>query len=99
MSNRIFPAAVLAAFLLGVGCAKAQAPITLCLDRDAVVRDLKEKYGEVRVAVGVSRTGALLEVFASRSGSWTVLLTAPNGPACVAATGMSWEMFPPLIEA
>ena len=33
-----------------------------------------------------------MEVFASSHGSWTMVLTMPDGKACMIATGDNWEM-------
>ena len=40
--------------------------------------------------------GAVLEVFASKKGSWTFLITMPNGLTCVVASGQSWETLAPV---
>ncbi len=41
--------------------------------------------------MGLTDKGAVLEVFASQNGSWTFLITMPNGLTCVVASGQSWE--------
>ena len=43
------------------------------------------------VSVGLSSNGTLVEVLASKSGSWTMIYTKPDGASCVIATGQSWE--------
>jgi hypothetical protein len=32
-----------------------------------------------------------MEVFTSRTGTFTVIVTSPKGPSCVVATGSAWE--------
>ncbi|MDP7547755.1 MAG: hypothetical protein QGF20_10715 [Alphaproteobacteria bacterium] len=39
----------------------------------------------------MSSNGTVVEVLASESGSWTIILTKPNGASCVVATGQAWE--------
>ncbi len=36
----------------------------------------------------------MLEVFVSDSGTWTVVVTDPEGVSCVLAAGQSWEEIP-----
>jgi hypothetical protein len=39
----------------------------------------------------LTANGGLLEVVASADGSWTIIVTMPNGMSCGVASGMSWE--------
>jgi len=48
---------------------------------------LTQTYAEVPVAAGVGDTGVLVEVFASREGSFTIVVTHPTGISCLLATG------------
>jgi hypothetical protein len=69
----------------------AQAQVA-CGTRDSVVRNLGEKYGEVRRGVGLTGSTAIFEIYASEvTGSWTILKTTPNGMACVMAVGEGWQ--------
>ena len=40
--------------------------------------------------------GSVLELLTSRGGSWTILVTAPDGTTCLMATGENWENIPKL---
>ncbi len=62
-----------------------------CGDRDKFIILLGESYAERPVAIGLTASGRVVEVFTSPSGSWTMLVTYPNGVTCVVATGNSWE--------
>jgi hypothetical protein len=62
-----------------------------CGPRDTVLDHLAREYGEVHIGQGVTSQGQLLEVLTSPSGSWTLLLSLPNGQSCIAAAGESWE--------
>jgi hypothetical protein len=61
---------------------------TLCGERTDMIRQLGEKYGESRRLVGLSGVRGVVEFFASEAtGSWTILLTSPQGTICLMATG------------
>jgi hypothetical protein len=67
-----------------------------CADYAEVRRQLGSRYGEAPVSMGLQADGRLVQVFASpRSGSWTIVTTAPSGLACILAAGRSWETAPP----
>jgi hypothetical protein len=36
-------------------------------------------------------------LFVSEKGSWTVVVSQPNGPSCILASGESWHHMPLLI--
>lgn len=72
--------------------AAAQAP--QCGAREAVLERLSDKYGEQPVSIGVTATGSLLEVLASPEGSWTIVVTVPNGPTCLVSSGDGWHNAP-----
>ncbi|MAS43852.1 MAG: hypothetical protein CML43_12135 [Rhodobacteraceae bacterium] len=68
---------------------------SMCGDRGKVVSRLAEKYGETRRGYGLQRGSAVVEVYASGdTGSWTILLSTPNGLACLLAAGQNWAPTP-----
>ena len=63
-----------------------------CGARTAVVDRLADKYGESRQSIGMAPKGRVVEVFASQeTGTWTILVTMPNGVSCLMAAGKAWE--------
>lgn len=68
--------------------ASAQAA---CAPRDAVVTRLAERYGETRQSMGLGANNAVIEVFASATGSWTITVTMANGTTCLIASGQAFE--------
>ncbi len=56
----------------------------LCAKRQALVDRLASTFGETRRAYGSQASDGLVEVFASESGSWTILVTSPDGHSCIA---------------
>lgn len=62
-----------------------------CAPRGHVVDRLMTKYGESPVSVGLGSKGALVEVFANQaSGTWTIVVTRPDGISCLAASGQDF---------
>jgi hypothetical protein len=73
--------------------AHAQQPA--CTKRSEILNHLANKYSEAPVAIGLANNGGVLEVLSSQSGkSWTIILTMPNGTACMIAAGENWEAVP-----
>ena len=73
------------------GVASAEQDQADCANRIVIVEHLKRNYQETPVAMGLTSDGKLLEVFASTTGSWSILVTSPNGISCGVAYGSSWE--------
>ena len=87
--------AVLGALLIGWGAFSSSAQAqTMCGERRAVVANLEQTYSEAPVSIGLASNGAVIEVLASPSGSFTIILTQPNGLSCVMAAGENWENLP-----
>ncbi len=62
-----------------------------CGDRAAMVREMDEKYGEVRRGFGMAN-GVLIELWASSAtGTFTILQTYTTGVACVVVVGRQWQ--------
>lgn len=64
----------------------------LCAQRDELVKSLAEKYRENPAAVGQIDGNAVIEVFVSNAGSWTILATGTDGNSCVVSAGEGWEL-------
>ncbi|MEO3428133.1 hypothetical protein AAFN88_04700 [Pelagibius sp. CAU 1746] len=88
-------AAILA--LVGQPAPAAAAEPSTCGAREAVLERLSSRYEEQPVSRGVTATGSLLEVLASPSGSWTIIVTIPNGPTCLVSSGEGWSTVPVLL--
>ena len=48
-------------------------------DRKPVIEQLHNKYNEVPVVRGLTNNSTMFEVFASPTGSWTILITRSDG--------------------
>jgi hypothetical protein len=64
---------------------------TMCNKRDEFLSTLQKGYSEAPVAMGLVSNGSVLEVLASENGSWTIIVTLPNGTSCVVASGEAWQ--------
>jgi hypothetical protein len=84
---------ILAAFAaLSFSGAAVAGEQTACDLRYKVVEHLARKYGEAVSASGISSVGALVEVFENpKTGTWTITVTAPGGPACLVGSGDGWR--------
>ena len=83
------PAAICAAlFLLPATSAYAAGE---CGARQLMVETLAQKFEENPIALGVVSTGAVLEVFVSKEGTWTILATSTDGNSCVLSVGVGWD--------
>ncbi|HEV7255278.1 MAG TPA: hypothetical protein VGN97_19510 [Mesorhizobium sp.] len=69
----------------------ASAQENLCGNRGEIVSKLDEHYKEKPAAVGVVDKNAVLEVFVSNDGTWTILATGTDGNSCVLSSGEGWE--------
>ncbi|WP_232823011.1 hypothetical protein [Oceanibium sediminis] len=91
MKHRIAAPLFAAALLAGASA----SPAATCGTRAEVVDRLRTDYGETRTGAGLSGADGVIEVFASEeSGTWTILLTRPNGQSCLLAAGESWMQGP-----
>lgn len=85
------PLAAALALALAHAPAAAQTP---CMERTALGDHLARVYGERPAGSGIAGGAQLIEIFAGASGSWTLVVTTPDGRACVAAVGEAWQMLP-----
>lgn len=85
--------AVLAGLTLSLATGAAAAQ-TVCGDREEIVESLRQSFNEEPAAMGLSSSGALMEILTSERGSWTLMLTMPTGQTCVLAAGEHWESLP-----
>jgi hypothetical protein len=76
----------------------AEAETRACADRTAVVERLETRFGETRQSVGLNDANGIVEIFASpETGTWTILVTTPDGKSCLLASGNLWEQVLPIL--
>ena len=63
-----------------------------CDQRTRVLGLLARKYKEAPVAIGVTSAGGMVEVLTTGDGgTWTIILSNPNGTSCLVAAGEGWR--------
>jgi len=66
----------------------------VCGDRGKFLERLADGYEGKPVAMGLASNGSVIEVLVSEHGSWTILVTSPEGESCLVASGEAWERLP-----
>ncbi len=74
-----------------VASAEEPAAGRTCGAHEAVVTRLAKRYQESRQAIALAGENQVIEIFASETGSWTILVTAPGGRTCLVAAGQAFE--------
>lgn len=64
---------------------------SFCGDRTEIVASLSKDFQESRLATGLMNQDAVVEVFASGNGSWTILATRTDGLSCILSSGEGWD--------
>ena len=65
-----------------------------CGKRIDFIEYLRTAYDEIPVTKGYTVDGEIIEILVSKSGTWTVIVTAPSGTTCGIAAGESWFPIP-----
>lgn len=69
----------------------AQAQDMACAPRNELVGQLGQQFRENQKAVGTLGDKAIMELFVSQSGTWTILATDTAGTSCIIAAGKAWD--------
>ncbi len=70
----------------------ADSPAPTCGGYESLRVMLDERFGERPSSSGLADDGTIMLVFAAPgAATWTMVTLAPDGTACVLATGQSWE--------
>jgi len=82
-------AAIVSILSVFAGPASGQAG---CAPRAQIREVLGARFGETVTAAGVDQSGNLVQVFSSKTGSWTIVVTIPGGPTCLLSAGEGWSL-------
>ena len=86
--------ALAAVAAIGFTSTTVSAQSQRCDQRQKVLGHLSKKHQEVPVAAGVTSSGGLVEVLTNDDGNtWTIIVSQPNGTACLIAAGEGWRKF------
>ncbi|KNG93625.1 hypothetical protein [Pseudaestuariivita atlantica] len=79
------------ALTLAVAPLAVEAQTGGCKLRDSLTSELETRYGEQITGAGLRSKDAMIELWQSpETGSWTMLMTRPDGTACIIAHGTDW---------
>ena len=67
--------------------ANAQA---VCMEHDAFSEMLAKNFGEQRIGFGIT-ADQMIEIYTSKTGTYTMLATRPDHVSCLFAAGDSWQ--------
>jgi hypothetical protein len=63
-----------------------------CANRAEMVKSLSDKFKENPAALGQINGSAVVEIFVSDNGTWTILATGTDGKSCVLSAGEGWQI-------
>ena len=86
---------MLAAFAVLFYALPASASDNCSPDIKVTSKVLLEKYGEQPIAAGILTETLMLQIFASETGSFTVVAVSANGTACLVASGENLTFLKP----
>ncbi len=62
-----------------------------CAKHDKLAEVLKTKFGEQQQGMGLAGKSAMVELYVSQKGTFTLVTTDTNGLSCIVGAGDSWE--------
>lgn len=75
----------------------AQAQGLRCGERGKVVSLLEEQFKEKQQGFGVVGSRAVIELFVSPEGTWSLLMSRTDRQTCIIAAGHEWDTVPVLL--
>ncbi len=92
LRTAIATAALTTGLLFSTALQAQQAPMgAVCGERGKFLTHLGKNHKESPSAMGVTASGRVIEVLTSDDGTWTIIMTHPNGITCMVAAGQAWE--------
>ena len=79
---------------LCVGASSALAE-TFCAKHDDLATILDSKFGEQQTGAGLAGKDAMVELFVSKKGTFTLVSTNTQGVSCIVGAGDNWEKLEP----
>ncbi len=78
-------------FVITIVLARHAVAQQICAERIGVLKQLAKTHQEAPVALGITGSGQVVELLTSDKGTWTIIVTNPEGISCLIAVGESWE--------
>lgn len=86
-----FGLALLGVAVSATALASTASAQTLCGERQNFISHLGKNHHEATTAMGLTSSGKVIEVLTSEKGTWTIIVTNPDGRSCLIAAGEDWE--------
>ena len=90
MNRFLLASAIIGVTALAGPAALAQQQNT-CGPRSQIVDQLGSEFKERQQAVGYVNDKAILELFVSSKGTWTLIATGTDGDSCLLSAGKDWD--------
>jgi len=68
---------------------------TYCASHDALAANLLAKFGEQQQGMGLAGKAAMVELYVSKAGTFTLVTTDTKGLSCIVGAGDGWEKLDP----
>lgn len=83
-------------FMFGAAAVVSPTPVHAaeCGKHENVIAFLGKKYKEQLQAMGLVSNKGFMQLFVAETGTWTVILTTPQGISCIVAAGDNYEANP-----
>ena len=75
---------------LALSTLPAQAQF-ICGGHSEIVAGLAQAFQQKQIGYGVVGEAAIVEIYVSANGTWSMLVTDVQGRSCIFATGDGWE--------
>lgn len=68
-----------------------KSQVSVCAPRYEIISGLTDDYDETQVSIGLDKFGNVVEIFVSDLGTWSFIVTRPDGVTCIISAGQNWE--------
>ncbi len=73
----------------------ARAGEMFCAKHETLAQILDTKFGEQQLGMGLAGKEAMIEIYVSSKGTFTLVSTDTKGVSCIVGAGDSWEKLEP----
>lgn len=91
MIRTMLAAAVFSVTGASGGFTQEAAAQQTCGPRAEVIAKLAQDFDEAQEAVGVVNDRAVIELYVSGAGTWTLIASGTDGISCIVSAGKDWE--------
>ena len=71
---------------------RVSAATPTCMPSGDLTAALARHYDEHPLATALAATGALIQIYVSATGTWTLTVARPDGVACIGAAGHDFNL-------